>query len=404
MPYSYHFFKEEVKQHILTQLSINPSTRILDVGVGCGTYSDLLQVPMDGVEIYPPYIERFGLLDKYVNLIQDDICNIDFKDKYDYIILGDVLEHITTDKAQDLINRIDECGIKCLVAVPYHYFQGEWEGNVYETHHQPDLSPEVMKSRYPSLRLLYGDNQYGYYINYKTYTAPNLIISAGRRKEYLIKTLMTFAEANPTYKEDFNEVWLLDDRSSSSDRYHMDLMLQKWFPDRSHIVTFNSNRHFGYVDKFNMIKNLMGDSEYVFLLEDDWVSLAPLNLKQHIQYMESNPAISQIMFSQPFDLQWPETQVKSSIDETYWRNPWPHVYKHTRGVVDGFLIWNEVFNQHYGNNPSIFRRRVFEGKNFINDHGWECHFADYYAHDSRLMYMTKQQLFLHIGENSLTAV
>jgi hypothetical protein len=53
-----------------------------------------------------------------------------------------------------------------MIAVPYMYRQGEWEGNVYETHWQPDLTPEVMALRYPELKLLVGDAVYGYYINY----------------------------------------------------------------------------------------------------------------------------------------------------------------------------------------------------------------------------------------------
>jgi len=53
-----------------------------------------------------------------------------------------------------------------MIAVPFLYEQGEWEGNVYETHHQPDLTPAIMQERYPELNLLIGDNAYGYYVNY----------------------------------------------------------------------------------------------------------------------------------------------------------------------------------------------------------------------------------------------
>ena len=53
-----------------------------------------------------------------------------------------------------------------MVGVPYNYIQGEWEGNVYETHLQPDLTKENMVERYPHLKYLMGDEGYGYYINY----------------------------------------------------------------------------------------------------------------------------------------------------------------------------------------------------------------------------------------------
>jgi hypothetical protein len=80
--------------------------------------------------------------------------------------LGDVLEHLTVIDATTLIERIHALGKKALVAVPYMFQQGEEYGNVHETHHQPDLTVARMYQRYPTLRLLYGDLRYGYYINY----------------------------------------------------------------------------------------------------------------------------------------------------------------------------------------------------------------------------------------------
>jgi methylase of polypeptide subunit release factors len=41
MPYSYNLFKEEVKQNILN--SFQNDIKILDVGAGCGTYSNFLK-------------------------------------------------------------------------------------------------------------------------------------------------------------------------------------------------------------------------------------------------------------------------------------------------------------------------------------------------------------------------
>jgi hypothetical protein len=84
---------------------------------------------------------------------------------YDFYILGDVLEHLSVDDAQWLLSYLRLKGKKFLVAVPYQMEQGEHEGNKYETHLQPDLTPDVMKQRYPELELLYGNEFYGYYIN-----------------------------------------------------------------------------------------------------------------------------------------------------------------------------------------------------------------------------------------------
>jgi hypothetical protein len=54
-----------------------------------------------------------------------------------------------------------------MIAVPYLYEQGEEFGNIHETHLQPDLTPEIMLERYPDLKLIYGDENYGYYGNSK---------------------------------------------------------------------------------------------------------------------------------------------------------------------------------------------------------------------------------------------
>jgi acetyl-CoA carboxylase biotin carboxylase subunit len=70
----------------------------------------------------------------------------------------------------DMINRMgDKITAKdklCLVAVPYMYEQGTEFENVYETHHQPDLTKEIFLERYPQMKYLCGDDHYGYFVNY----------------------------------------------------------------------------------------------------------------------------------------------------------------------------------------------------------------------------------------------
>lgn len=166
MPYSYGEYKEEVKKHFINY--IPKSTKILDVGPGCGTYSHLLKshgFTIDCIEIWESYISQFNLHEHYNKVHIGNIMDFDIS-SYDYIIMGDILEHLSSKDAQLLITKIKNQNKKCLVAVPYEYEQGEYEGNPYEIHLQPDLTPSVMSNRYPSLRLLYGNNEYGYYINY----------------------------------------------------------------------------------------------------------------------------------------------------------------------------------------------------------------------------------------------
>jgi predicted TPR repeat methyltransferase len=166
MPYSYSLFKDEVKKHFIE--NVQNSVNILDVGVGSGTYSNLLKEyfpNIDGIEIFPKYAEMFDLHNKYNNLIFGDILEFDF-DKYEYLIMGDVLEHLTFVQAKNLLDKITAKDKLCLVAVPYMFDQGTEFDNVHETHHQSDLTKEIFLQRYPQMKFLCGDDNYGYFVNY----------------------------------------------------------------------------------------------------------------------------------------------------------------------------------------------------------------------------------------------
>lgn len=165
MPYSYDYFKIEVANHITKKIPQN--SKILDVGAGSGKYGGLLRYNfhIEALEIYEPYIEQFNLKDIYQNVHIGNILDFNIE-KYDYIIMGDILEHLKVKDAHDLLIKIHFGGKKCLVAIPYKMEQGEVNGNVYETHLQPDLTHEIFLFRYPMMKELYRNNEYGYYINY----------------------------------------------------------------------------------------------------------------------------------------------------------------------------------------------------------------------------------------------
>jgi hypothetical protein len=170
MPTSYPLYKDSVRNWILNNIPLD--AKILDIGAGCGTYSDLLRgygYKMDAIEIWEPYIEKYNLKDKYDKIFNQDVMNMKWYGlrEYGLCILGDILEHLSLMEGQTLIRCISLHCENFIVAVPYLMEQGEHEGNTHETHLQPDLTPDVMKQRYPSLELLYGNNFYGYYINKK---------------------------------------------------------------------------------------------------------------------------------------------------------------------------------------------------------------------------------------------
>lgn len=161
---SYPYYKKEVTQYLKDNF---PTTaKVLDVGAGCGTYYEYLKDYFDNieaVEVFEPNIKNFNLEQKYKKVYNINI--LDFKyDYYDIIIFGDILEHLETAEAQQVLDyAFDRCK-ELIVAVPYLYPQGIEEDNIYEIHKQDDLTNEIMLERYPKLKLLYGDWAYGYYI------------------------------------------------------------------------------------------------------------------------------------------------------------------------------------------------------------------------------------------------
>lgn len=176
MPMSCPILKQDVRVYF--QKNINANSRILDVGVGEGTYSKLLRdigYRMDGMEIWLPYVNEYKLNEKYDNLIIGNIMNYDISN-YDVIILGDVLEHLSITDSLQLMRRIENNGCMCIVAVPYTMKQEEYDGNKYEIHNQSDLTNDIMLDRYRNLQLLFNSNcfNYGYYVNIGGYYCNDL--------------------------------------------------------------------------------------------------------------------------------------------------------------------------------------------------------------------------------------
>jgi hypothetical protein len=149
MPRSTGFFKNETIEYIVKNFS--KSSKILDVGAGIGTYSDLLRplgfINIDCVEIFEQYVVDYKLNEKYNSVFIGDITelNINFGD-YDLIIFGDVLEHIELESAKNLLSKLSKQNL--IVAVPFESEQGPHFGNSYEIHLQPDLTLENFFDRF----------------------------------------------------------------------------------------------------------------------------------------------------------------------------------------------------------------------------------------------------------------
>lgn len=138
---------------------------ILDVGAGDGKLSDYLnrnRFCLAAVEIFEPYVSQFKLKDRYHRVFLQDARTLkqEIFDSSDIVVFGDVLEHMTAQEARELIDRVPSM---ILAQVPFLYEQGPVNGNQWETHLQPDLTPAIMKERYPSLRPVIVDERLGLY-------------------------------------------------------------------------------------------------------------------------------------------------------------------------------------------------------------------------------------------------
>ena len=139
MPWS----ADENRNFLLDQ--IGPDDRVLDVGAGAGIWADLLTArghrrsKIHGVEIFEPYIGRFGLDGKYGTLYVGDFRTLAIPTGiYNVLILGDVLEHFEMqdalavwEKARQIVGPDG----RVLLSTPIIDFpQGEEEGNIHEAH------------------------------------------------------------------------------------------------------------------------------------------------------------------------------------------------------------------------------------------------------------------------------
>lgn len=139
MPWSANENRDFILSHI------GPADRVLDVGAGAGIWADLLSNTgvsrsyLHAVEIFEPYIERFGLTHKYGHIYVGDFMELAIPHgKYNIIILGDVLEHFEMSDAMVVWEKarriVGPEGLVLLSTPIIDFPQGEEEGNIHEAH------------------------------------------------------------------------------------------------------------------------------------------------------------------------------------------------------------------------------------------------------------------------------
>ena len=131
--------------------------RCLDVGACDGVWNSLLgdHFQMYAVEAWAPNVEQHRLRELYRGVYIGDIRHYPLLSlRYDLIIFGDVIEHMSVEDARRVIESAKQVCADMIVSVPFQYKQGAIYGNPYEVHVQDDLTPEIFDERYPGFEVL----------------------------------------------------------------------------------------------------------------------------------------------------------------------------------------------------------------------------------------------------------
>lgn len=151
---SYDYGKTEVVSWIREHFA--PEAEILDVGACDGKWKSLLPEynNMDAVGVFPPNVYRHELGKMYRLVYVVDIADFNYK-HYDLVIFGDVIEHMTPEKAAAVLDFAKQHSDDMVIGVPWLYHQDPLYGNEYERHIQEDLTLELFRERYPGFEILF---------------------------------------------------------------------------------------------------------------------------------------------------------------------------------------------------------------------------------------------------------
>jgi len=212
---SYNLYKTECFNWL--ELNYNKGSTVLDIGAGSGKWGIALKENfiIDAVEVWQENIDKFKLNEIYRKVYKSDILDFDF-DFYDIIILGDILEHLEVEQAQNLINKLYKKCNQLLIVVPYNYEQDDLGGNPYEIHKQPDLTEKLFMERYKGFKLLFGNEIYGYFIKNNTnYKRLSIIIPQFNETEEELDLALTSIKNQQGINKDLIEVIIVNGGSDT---------------------------------------------------------------------------------------------------------------------------------------------------------------------------------------------
>ncbi|MFE6379224.1 methyltransferase domain-containing protein [Streptomyces roseolus] len=136
MPVSHH----EGRGWVADRLAAARPRLVIDVGAGEGIYAMLMRpltpdARWEAVEAWAPYVDRFGLAEKYDRVHVGDVRAFDWPATPFTALLGDVVEHLPEADARALLAELKARADHVMVSVPIvHIEQGPVGGNPYEAH------------------------------------------------------------------------------------------------------------------------------------------------------------------------------------------------------------------------------------------------------------------------------
>lgn len=142
---------------------------MLDVGAGAGTYGMLFSehfpnASREAIEVWKPYISEYQLNDIYHVVHQID-ARKHSNYKFDLVVFGDVLEHMTKEEALEIWNRVSNSAKYALISIPIvSYPQDEEFSNPYERHVKDDWSHEEVLSSFPQINTYIVSDVVGSYL------------------------------------------------------------------------------------------------------------------------------------------------------------------------------------------------------------------------------------------------
>ena len=163
MPFSSESGKASIKW-VMSKIPA-PNTA-LDIGCGSGTYAKMFpKLEWTGVEIWEPYVEKYDLKSLYKNLFVVNAKGWDSDDHFDVCFLGDILEHMTAEEAQQMLRKCRRLSDTVIISIPIgHYPQGAFEGNPHEAHVTDNWTDAKFKETFGEPTWSVVDREIGVYV------------------------------------------------------------------------------------------------------------------------------------------------------------------------------------------------------------------------------------------------